>query len=178
MYVRTQFPLSQLNIAHLQVNFYIKIDRTREFIVFPLELKMVPFFPLSLGHLQKSWVIPESPGRKVNTPRPRTEMQAPLSSGRKNTYIAMAERREMQAPRAQVEHLHCKSRRGKNTNSFLLFLFFKIPQSNSRLVFQAMRAAAVFQDLNAPLCPQFWQRIAGAVGQTKLHKTNKPMTKT
>ena len=52
------------------------------------------------------------------------------------------------------------------------------PGSDPRLEPQAMWGPLVFQDLNAPLCPQFWQRIAGALGQTKLHKTNKPMTKT
>lgn len=142
-----------------------------------LNLKWSLFSPSVWGTSEESgnsW----KPKQNNYTPRPRTEMQAPLSSGRKNSCIAMAERREMQAPPAQVEHLYCKSTRGKNTNSFLLFLFFKIPQSNSRLEFQAMRTAVVFQDLNAPLCPQFWQRIAGALGQTKLHKTNKPMTKT
>ena len=32
-----------------------------------------------------------------------------------------------------------------------------------------MWSAFVFQGLNAPLCPQLWQRFSGAVGQTKLH---------
>ena len=78
----------------------------------------------------------------------------------------------MQAPGAQVEQLliHCKSRGGKNVSSFLFFLFFKILPSNPRLESQAMWGAFVFQCLNAPLWPQLWQRFAGAVGQTKLHK--------
>jgi len=38
MYIRTQFPLSQLNTVHLQVNFYIKTDnRIRDLLVFLLE---------------------------------------------------------------------------------------------------------------------------------------------
>ena len=49
MYIRAQFPLSQLNTAHLQVNFYIKRARARDLIAFPLEFKKVSFFFLSLG---------------------------------------------------------------------------------------------------------------------------------
>ena len=41
-----------------------------------------------------------------------------------------------------------------------------------------MWAVFVFQGLNTPLCPKFWQRLAEAVGQTKLHKTKIPVTKT
>ena len=37
-----------------------------------------------------------------------------------------------------------------------------------------MWSAFVFQGLNAPLCPQLWQRFSGAVGQTKLYKRKKP----
>lgn len=48
----------------------------------------------------------------------------------------------------------------------LLLFFSKIP-SNPRLESPAKWVAFVFQDLNVLACPQFWQRLAGAVGQTK-----------
>ena len=49
------------------------------------------------------------------------------------------------------------------------FLLFKIPLSNPRLESQAMWAVFVFQALSAPPWPQWQQRLAGTVGQKKLH---------
>ena len=80
MYLGAYFLLSQLNTTHLQVSFYIKTDRTRDLMVFPLEFKKASLFsPQSVG-LQMDQVVPESPGRIATLQRQRREMQAPLFS--------------------------------------------------------------------------------------------------
>ena len=131
---------------------------------------MVPFPPPQSGAPQKSQVIPESPGRIGPLQSWVQRCMPPWAQAERIVTLQRQRGEKCKLLRAQVEQLHCKSRRGKNTNSFLFFLFFKVPQSNSRLESQAMRPAVVFQDLNASPCPQFWQRLSGAVGQTKLHK--------
>ena len=48
-------------------------------------------------------------------------------------------------------------------------MFFKILLGNPRPESQAVWAVFVFQGLSVPPCPRCRQRLAGAVGQTKLH---------
>lgn len=50
-------------------------------------------------------------------------------------------------------------------------MVFKVLLSNLSLESQALWAVFAFQGLSAPPGPQRWQRLAGSVGQTKIHKT-------
>ena len=94
-------------------------------------------------------VVPESPGGG----------KCKFLKLRQKSYVAKAEGRDA------------------SSFPFFFFLLFKIPLSKPKTESQAMWAVFVFQGLSALPCPQCWQRLAGAVGQIKLHKTKMPMAK-
>ena len=72
----------------------------------------------------------------------------------------------------KAKQLNCKGqRRGKCK------LLSKVPRSNPRLECPAVWAVYVFQDLNALVCPQSWQRLGGAFEEKRVHKTKTRMTK-